>query len=505
MKFKKIIEKKQPSSAPEATRAPSGQRASPPQKSDLNGGPPPWESWVLILTLTTLIGVFFSFFSRTNPWLFLSSHYLYFGWLVFTGLTFSTRTFYLSALGLFLLYPAAVFAFRFEQATSIFSLLKYMALPLLDMATVFGLILIFRRKNKAILEAKEAEIRAKNDQLKKLRQKFQRERVKSGNLERNIRNQEYTFTLVYKLFKSFLDGTQPFETVLRNNLARLTKAQKMTVFSVTEAELVELPSNKKTPPKKIVLESDAFLKAVCRLQRILTMPEIARSPKLFQLWKQSGHRGLIFIPILKDRRLRYLVSIDQMPFYLFHSRTVQALHSLVQMAEFSQKILERGQESSNAARPLWRQELRTPQLFLSALKHEFRRAQRFQSSFSLIGIHIRLHEDFAEEDVREAVAHYIRSEIRELDQFFFDHPRQIMWIILPFTGFPEMSLVLNRIDEKLSRLEERPFKDASFDYGFSIFEPELDSPKAMLKQVVEIMQIHNKILQKMSRRRHAFV
>jgi hypothetical protein len=79
-----------------------------------------------------------------------------------------------------------------------------------------------------------------------------------------------------------------------------------------------------------------------------------------------------------------------------------------------------------------------------------------------------------------------------------------MWIILPFTGFPEMSLVLNRIDERLSRIEEQPFREASFDYGFSIFETDMESPKTMLKQVVEVMQIHNKILQKMSRR-HAYV
>ncbi len=503
MKSKKSKSKKQ-GPPPTATKGASEKRASPKKKLHSGETSPPRESWFLILALSTFIGAFFAFLSPENPWLFLSSHYLYFGWLVFVGLAFSSRTFYLSALGIFLLYPAAIFVFRFNQAGSILPLVKYTALPLLDMAGVFGLLYLFRRKNKLAFEKAKEEKKAQEEEIERLKQKLQRERVKSGNLERNIRNQEYTFTLVYQLFKSFLDGTQSFETVLRHNLARLTKAQKLTIFYVNGNKLVELPSDKKAPAQKIDLEHDAFLKAVCRLQRILTVPEIARSPNLYQLWKRSGHRGLIFIPILVKRQLRYLISIDQMPFYLFHSRTVQALHSLVQMAEFSQKILAQRQEINQSTQPLWRQELRTPQLFLGALKHEFQRAQRFQSSFSLIGIHIRLHEDFAEEDVRGAIAHYIRSEIRELDQFFFDHPRQIMWIILPFTGFPEMSLVLNRIDEKLSRLEERPFKDASFDYGFSIFESELESPKSMLKQVVEVMQIHNKILQKMSRR-HAYI
>ncbi len=464
----------------------------------------PWQSWLATLGATLLISAFFVFFFPERPWLVLSSHYFYFVWLVFVALYVPPRAFFFGAIGFLLVYPAAVFFLHFDRAGSLLSFAKNIFLPVLDMVAAFGLIYFYRVQNNLKFDRKNAEIATEQEKIERLKKSLQKERVKTGNLERNIRNQEYTFTLVYKLFKTFLEGTRPFEQVLRDNVARVTQAQKITIFRVNESELISIPVNEKEVPEKIALAEDPFFQAVCRLKRTITIPEIARSPKLFRMWKQSKHRGLIFLPILKSRQLVYLISIDQMPFHLFHGRTTQTLGNLIQMAEFSLHILERQQETGESPRSLWRQELPTPQLFLDALQHEFRRARRFQSSFSLIGIHVHLHEDFRGKNIREMVAHTIRSEIRELDQFYFDSPRQIMWIILPFTGFPEMSLVLNRIDERLSRIEEQPFREASFDYGFSIFETDMESPKTMLKQVVEVMQIHNKILQKMSRR-HAYV
>ncbi len=465
---------------------------------------PPIGGWIVILGLTVAVGAFWLLLSPQNFPLFLSSHYVYFGWLIFLGLFFSAPVFYLGSAALLFLYLAAVYLFRFSPPGSLLSFGKQVFLPVVEMAGFWGLLFLYRRRNRKKMEAKAAQEDLQEKKIEQLKQALQKEQVKSGNLERNFRNQEYTFSLVYRLFKSFLSSSRPFPQVLADSLVRITKAQKWTLFSVEENVLVSIESNSEAGAKKIPLKDDPFLQMVCRLGRLLTMPEIARSSKLYHMWKQSQHRGLLYLPVFQNKRLRYLVSIDKMPFYLFHNHTIQMVNSVLQMAEFSQDFLEQQKQSQKSPQPLWQQELQSAQNFLNTLQHEFRRARRFQSSFSLIGIHIRLHQDFKGNDVQEALSHYIRAEIRELDQFYFDRPRQIMWVILPFTGFPEMSVVLNRIDEKLSRLDERPFSEASFDYGFSIFEAEMDSPKVMLKQVVEIMQIHNKILQKISRR-HAFV
>ncbi|HDZ11277.1 MAG TPA: hypothetical protein ENH53_03615 [Bacteroidetes bacterium] len=93
----------------------------------------------------------------------------------------------------------------------------------------------------------------------------------------------------------------------------------------------------------------------------------------------------------------------------------------------------------------------------------------------------------------------VRSEIRALDQIYIDRPRNLIWIILPFAAFEEMSIVLNRLQKRINfyKIKENLF--CTLDYGFSVFEQDYESSKNMLKQVLEVMQIQAKVLQKMSR------
>ena len=456
---------------------------------------------LVILAGFSLIIVFISMLETpANFWRILASCHLYMVWIVYGALFLKKENFYwgaLVAIPVFLFFQYFVYYF---PNGSISNWMHYAFPPALDMSAIAGILYVYNKKIKEKhndLENKQAEEEKVSGLL---RHELQKQRIKSENLERLIRNQEYTFSLVYKIFRSFLTSRKDFTSALYQSISRITQAEKLAIYRVRGQTLI--PEKNENPGKlsKISLATDQFLREIAHSNRVFSISEISKNNELFNAWKKTSHRGLIYIPIRESGSPKYLIIVNKMPFGIFHQRTLQALTYVKKMADLALIITQEVQESRNTYRSQWQQVLQSPYDFLSFVENEFRRAKRFRSSFSLIAIRMQAAESDDKNLSVERLIQSVLSEIRELDQIYVDKPRHLIWIILPFTTFHEMSGVLNRLDKKLNHLTKETNSIHAFDYGFSVFEPDYESHKTMMKQVLEVLQIHAKILEKMSRR-----
>ncbi|NOY76407.1 MAG: hypothetical protein GXO76_00925 [Calditrichaeota bacterium] len=430
-------------------------------------------------------------------WRVLGSYHLYMVWMVYGALFLKRDKFFWAALAAVPAFLISHYFFFYFPNGPLTSWLRYAVPPTLDMLAIFGLLFIYYTQTKD----KQISLKTKQTRSEKrsevLHRELQKQRIKSENLERLIRNQEYTFSLVYKIFRSFLTSRPDFTRALYQSVSRITRAQELVIFRVEDHTLIPEKAKEAGQKKAISLESNPFLKRISEGERIFSIADISKNDALFSEWKKASHRGLIYIPIREAGQAKYLISVDKMPFALLHQRTLQALNYIRKMAELALAVTREVQESRDRKRPLWQQIIQSPYDFLSLVESEFRRARRFQSSFSLIAI--RTQTGVPDLSVAE-LTQSIQTEIRELDQIYVDKPRSLIWIILPFTGFYEMSGILNRLNKRLNYLAGPDNEKRKFDYGFSVFEPDYESSKVMMKQVLEVLQIHAKILEKMSRR-----
>ncbi len=452
---------------------------------------------ILLAGFSLSIALIFIIQTPNHFWRFLGSYHLYVVWMVYGALFLKKERFYwaaLTAIPIFLLFQYFIYYF---SDGSLRSWVRYTVPPALDMLTIFGLLFIYHgqlKEKQSFLETKQTEIKKR---LQALQHELQKQRIQTENMERLIRNQEYTFSLVYKIFRSFLTSGKGFTQALYQSVARITRAEKMVIYRVKENALTpEMPVDS-FKDGEISFADDPFLKKICRGKKVISISEISKNDRLFSIWKQSSHRGLIYIPIHEASSLKYLVSVDKMPFAILHQRTLQALNYVKKMAELALTVSQKIQESQSSRSSQWHQVLQSPHDFLSFVENEFQRARRFHSSFSLIAIRTQTPQSNL---TVAKLLQSIQAEIRELDQIYLDKPRSLVWIILPFTAFYEMSGILNRLSKRLKHLGTETGITRAFDYGFSVFEPDYESSKTMMKQVLEVLQIHAKILEKMSHR-----
>lgn len=457
------------------------------------------EAFLIVLGFTAIIAAFFFLKDPVHFWQILAMHHLYLGWLVFGALFFSDKIFYLASAAVIPLFLFFHYLFFYFPNGSFRSWAWFAGSSALDMLVILGLIYLYRKQMKHRIKSLKDERLNSVNREKAALQALQKERIKAENLERSIQNQEYTFSLVYKIFRSFLTAQSDFEDALFHNLKRLTRAQSLTLFKFENGFLIPIHSKEHPSKCRIFVEGDSFLRDVCETKTVLAMPEIARSETQFAAWKASSHRGLIYVPILENGTLRYLASIDRMPFTELQARTLQALHYLKKMAELALTLFREKKSLQRNPRMRWRQVLQSPHDFLSSVENEFRRAKRFQSIFSIIAIRIQSNGRKDEMSAAVTLLNSVRSEIRALDQIYIDRPRNLIWIILPFAAFEEMSIVLNRLQKRINFYKIKDNLFCTLDYGFSVFEQDYESSKNMLKQVLEVMQIQAKVLQKMSR------
>jgi len=455
---------------------------------------------VLLTGFSLSIALIFIIRTPNHFWRFLGSYHLYVVWMVYGALFLKKEHFYwgaLTAIPAFLLFQYFLYYFPNGSFTS---WLQYAVPPTLNMLAIFGLLFIYHRQmreTQTLLEKKQTQTQ---ERLKTLQHNLQKQRIKSENLERLVRNQEYTFSLVYKIFRSFLTSRKNFTQALYQSIGRITRAEKLVIYRVNGQILIsERPSDSRGE-EKILLDTDPLLKKISLGEKIISISEITKDARLFAGWKEISHKGLIYIPIRESGSPKYLVSVDKMPFGILHQRTLQALNYVKKMAELALAITKEIQKTESSRRSRWQQVLQSPYDFLSSVENEFRRAKRFQSSFSLIAIRLQTPESNQANPPVAKLLQAVQVEIRELDQIFVDNPRHLIWIILPFTAFYEMSGILDRLSKRLSHLKINTNSTQAFDYGFSVFEPDYDSAKTMMKQVFEILQIHSKILENMSHR-----
>ena len=454
---------------------------------------------ILILLIGFSLSIVFVSIIETpgHFWRIFGSYHLYLVWMVYGILFLKKETFYWAALLAIPAFLLSHYFFFYFPNGPIISWLRYAVPPTLDMLAIFGLLFIYWRQTKdKQISLKTNQARAEK-RLKALQHDLQKQRIKSENLERLIRNQEYTFSLVYKIFRSFLTSRKDFIHALYQNVGRITRAEKLVIFRVEGQTLIlEKPKNA-GEKEKISLDSDPFLRRISEGEKIFSIADISKNDDLFSAWKQASHRGLIYIPIRQAGSTKYLISVDKMPFAILHQRTLQALNYVKKMAELALAITGKIQGFGSNKRSPWQQIIQSPYDFLAVVENEFRRAKRFRSSFSLIAIQMQTDEpNFPIAEVIQS----IQTEIRELDQIYVDSPRNLIWIILPFTSFYEMSGILNRLNKRLNYLTAKGNENRKFDYGFSVFETDYESSKIMMKQVLEVLQIHTKILEKMSYR-----
>lgn len=457
------------------------------------------DAFLVVLGFTAIVAIFFFLKDPAHFWQILAMHHLYLGWLVFGALFFSDKIFYLTSAAVIPLFLFFHYLFFYFPYGSFRSWAWFAGSSAFDMLVILALIYLYRRQMKHMTKNLQAERRNSINREKTASQALQKERIKAENLERTIQNQEYTFSLVYKIFRSFLAAQSHFEDALFYNLKRLTRAQSLTLFKFENGFLIPIHSKKQPSAHRIFVEGDPFLRDVCEAKTVLAMPEIARSETRLASWKASLHRGLIYVPILENGTLKYLASVDRMPFTVLHARTLQAIHTLKKMAELALTLFREKKSLQRNPRMRWRQVLQSPYDFLSSVENEFRRAKRFQSIFSIIAIRIQSNGRQDETSAAVTLLNSVQSEIRALDQIYVDRPRNLIWIILPFAAFEEMSIVLNRLQKRINFFKMKENLFCTLDYGFSVYEQDYESSKNMLKQVLEVMQIQAKVLQKMSR------
>ncbi len=458
------------------------------------------DALVLLTGFSLSVALIFIIRTPNHFWRFLGSYHLYVIWMIYGVLFLKKEHFYwgaVTAIPVFWLFQ--YFLYYFPNG-SITDWLRYAVPPTLDMLAIFGLLFIYHRQMKETQILLEKNQTKTKEQLKTLQHDLQKQHIKSENLERLVRNQEYTFSLVYKIFRSFLTSRKDFTEALYQSVGRITRAEKLVVYRVEGQTLIPEKPSDSSEGGNIFLDTDPLLKKISEGKKIISISEISKDARLFSSWKQISHRGLIYIPIRESGSPKYLISIDKMPFGILHPRTLQALNHVKKMAELSLGITQEIQKSESRHRSYWQQVLQSPYDFLSFVENEFRRAKRFQSSFSLIAIRLRTAGSKQANPPVAKLLQAVRLEIRELDQIYVDNPRRLIWIILPFTAFYEMSGILNRLSRRLSHLKIETNNRQTFDYGFSVFEPDYDSAKIMMKQVLEVLQIHAKILEKMSHR-----
>lgn len=242
---------------------------------------------------------------------------------------------------------------------------------------------------------------------------------------------------------------------------------------------------------------DRIFYLITEAKRTLTIREISRNKKLYQLWQNSTTKAMVYSPIYFEDELIGVLTIDDIDWLHFHRDTVRNIeviskltgHAFRNITAHQSLLAQNNSDDSSEFTEFHR--------FLKEFNSEFKRAIRNKIPLSVLLVSLEvIHSEHSTEEPDPVMAHSFKesclNNLREVDLLFEGEKSGQLWVVLPFTDFDGLSYVMERIN-LITKMDLSDQAQFACHFGFSSLYPGLQKPRQMITACQDSLQLHKTV------------
>lgn len=271
-------------------------------------------------------------------------------------------------------------------------------------------------------------------------------------------------------------------------------------FKTKDSSFTKSASFHKTDGLQLEIEAsmkDKILFLIRESQTIITIREILHNEKLYELWRHSTSKALLYCPLFFGKNFMGILTVDEIKFHLINQQTVKNLLVISKLAAAAYKNVKSHQRMIAEKKQIQTQVLSEYQEFLKTLNFEFKRARRIELQLSLIYVVLesRKENDIFDKEgmvLIKKIRTSCKKNLREIDLLYDDITPGRFWILLPMTDFNGLAYVLERLN-LLINMDLASQSHYFCHLGFSSMDQEIKLPKQMMITCKESYQLHRTV------------
>lgn len=365
---------------------------------------------------------------------------------------------------------------------------------------VFSSLLEFLRKNQKSAGTENEEVEGLESLIKEnsLLKKRVLDTPKTFFSQANFFSNLITLNEI-QLIQSVVESTVNFQSANQASLYKYEKTSNKFHLAARHHHStgLQLESNSSIDDRILFLISEA--------KRTITIQEIYRNNKLYQLWQNSFSKAMLYSPIYNEDELIGILTIDDIEFFRLHRDTVRDMQVIAKLTGLLYRnILVHQSLLTNNKTSNSEDNTKYPN-FLITINNEFKRANRNQLPLSIMLIAMEANSEeqaqlLPESSLLEQIKSSCLENLRDVDYLFDGDEAGQFWVILPFTNFDGLCYVMERINVivKMDLADQTLF---TCHFGFSSSHPGLQQPRQMVQACQDSLQLHKTVSELVHRKK----